>query len=38
MPPRFVRQAVANNTVQSLVHFVKLGAYLGVRLANAHSE
>ena len=28
MPPRFVRQAVANNTAQSLVHFVKLGAYL----------
>ena len=38
MPPRFVRQAVANNTAQSLVLSVKLGAYLGVRLANAHSE
>ena len=25
MPPRFVRQAVANNTAQSLVLFVKLG-------------
>ena len=28
MPPRFVRQAVANNTAQSLVLFVLLGAYL----------
>ena len=37
MSPRFVRQ-LRNNTAQSLVHFVKLGAYLGVRLANAHSE
>ena len=38
MPPRFVRQAVANNTAQSLVLYVLLGAYLGVRLANAHFE
>ena len=37
MPPRFVRQ-LRNNTAQSLVHFVKLGTYLGVRLANAHFE
>ena len=28
MPPRFVRQAVANDTAQSLVLFVLLGAYL----------
>ena len=28
MPPRFVRQAVANNTAQSLVLIVLLGAYL----------
>ena len=37
MPPRFVRQ-LRNNTAQSLVLSVLLGAYLGVRLANAHSE
>ena len=28
MPPRFVRQAVANDKAQSLVLFVLLGAYL----------
>ena len=28
MPPRFVRQAVANNTAQSLVLSVLLGTYL----------
>ena len=38
MPPRFVRQAVANNMAQSLVLIVLLGTYLGVRLANARSE
>ena len=37
MPPRFVRQAVANKA-QSLVLSVLLGAYLGVRLTNAHFE
>ena len=33
MPLRFVRQAVANNTAQSLVFFVKLGVRCGRRLA-----
>ena len=33
MPPRFVRQAVANNTAQSLVLIVKLGVRFARRLA-----
>jgi len=38
MPLRFVRQAVANNTAQSLVLIVEFGARCGRRLAAPRSE
>ena len=37
MPPRFVRQAVANNTAQSLVQIVKLGVRYGRRRCGSNS-